>query len=210
MGRKGRKSSDESGGARRPSRGRQHQFADPTGPLAVSLSPERLRGLLIVLTRTPADAVAQVGQLLMLFEAIVRTNLPTAPSRHPVCMMIAKQRQQDMALIASAKKEKSRENGGTRKLKDNQEAVKGSGGDDGKHAKALQSWAVKRYRNASLTLELLRSGASAIRQMDERLLSCYTKAMSMDRVARVSSRYSEKGVIFESGLVVVGLANWCT
>jgi len=188
--------SAEGGEAKRSKLGQQQRHEDPTRPLAVKLSPEGLRRLLIVLMRTPADTVAQVGHLLMLFEAIVRTNLPvdgaTAAwkASRLTPRMIAEERQQDTEFIARHV-QKSRAKSVKREVKDSQAAKVSGGGDEKKQAKPLQGWAVKRHRNVIPTLELLQSGASHLGETDASLLQPYVKAISLDKAARVSDKHAE-------------------
>ena len=194
---------DNTGLQRQP---QQQRLGDTPQRRDTNLSQEQLHELLNALMRTPPDIVRQVGYLLMLFVAVVRTNLragkgggklggdggATVVSRTPLRTSGATAAE-DTAIIASAKKKTRQANSRAgRKVKGGKGQVTGVGGND--HAidtKALKGWAVQRNQSVCSALKLLRSATPLIRQEDADLLHLYARAIPMEKAARVSRKFSE-------------------
>lgn len=184
----------------------QQRLGGSNLPLTANLSKDELRQLLTVLMRTPSEVIKQTGHLLMLLEAIARTNLSAdgggggqgtsgsaivawKMSRPTSSRVVRDIQQQDLAVIESARKQVWASSGTGRS------AVKGSGVvDEAGRLKALRSWAARSHRNVKSTLQVLRSGLSAIGQTDARLLWCCAKRISVEKAARVSDNKSEPGL----------------
>jgi len=202
----------------------EQRRGDTTQPLAANLSKEELQKLLAVLRQTPAEVVKEVGQLLMLLEAITRTGLIAGEggrkgasgagtvawkSRSTSGRMVADMQEQGMALFTSARKQEGRINSSAqRTLRGGQGAWKGSGRDDEvERTKALRTWAVKCKRDVPSALQRLRSGASAMGQRDARILSCYAKDIPLSKARRVRHKPSEPGnsALFVGDLSKLGI-----